>query len=322
MTEARFGFCEPADQYETQNGNSYEIRTGNRVLDLDAEQHGAFFDKRHFQFSHRFAGAPVFQIDRLMRLAQDTAAIRPQDIYYDAGHIEAGTRWNEMPSCEFSVTEAFRRIETADAWIILRRIHLDPDFAPLLNHAMRDIVSAGGPDVSKRVKLSEALVIVTSPRRITAFHIDRECGFLLQLHGSKQVNLFDQNDRDVLPEQEIELFWTRDNTAATYRPHLQSRATVYPLKPGDGVHIPINAPHWVQNGPDISVSLNINFLPSENERGNIYRANYHLRKLGLSPRPPFQSPLVDTLKRPIGALSYHARGTYRAARAALHARRS
>ena len=31
------------------------------------------------------------------------------------------------------------------------------------------------------------------------------------------------------------------------------------LLPGQGVHIPVDAPHWVRNGPVVSVSLNINF---------------------------------------------------------------
>jgi hypothetical protein len=73
----------------------------------------------------------------------------------------------------------------------------------------------------------------------------------------------------------------------------------------------------VQNGAEISVSANINFIESENERGNIYRANYHLRKLGLDPRPPYQSAAVDALKRPIGALSMGTRAAVRGARKVL-----
>ena len=139
--------------------------------------------------------------------------------------------------------------------------------------------------------------------RVTAFHMDRECGFLLQVRGSKEINLFNQGDREVVPESEVEAFWTKDNNAPVYRPHLQDRATIYRLAPGNGVHIPINAPHWIRNGDNVSVSVNINFIAPETERGNIYRANYLLRQLGLNPTPPFRSPLLDRIKSPIGGFS-------------------
>jgi hypothetical protein len=54
----------------------------------------------------------------------------------------------------------------------------------------------------------------------------------------------------------------------------------------------------VQNGPEVSISFSITFR-SESSRGRelIYRANAKLRKLGLSPRPPGQSILLDSTKR-------------------------
>lgn len=291
--------------------------SGTRILGLDPVAHGAQLDRVHFAFDHGLAGDPLFDLERLLHLAQTTAETRPDDIYYDAGQVEAGSRWSDMPPCDFSVADALRRIQTTNAWIILRRANLDCAYAPLLERCMSDVLEAGGAALARRAREREAIVIITSPNRVTAYHMDRECGFLLQIRGSKEIDLYDQNDREVLPEREIELFWTRDNNAPAYRPHLQERATTYRLTPGRGVHIPINAPHWIRNGDNVSISLNINFLPPDSERGNIYRANYHLRQLGLTPTPPFHSPIRDAVKRPLGGLSLFARSAYRRVRTKL-----
>jgi hypothetical protein len=119
---------------------------------------------------------------------------------------------------------------------------------------------------------------------------------LLQIKGTKTIHIFDRADREVLPEEEIERFWTVDNNAPTYKPQFQGRATSYKLRAGNGVHIPVNCPHWVENDDNISVSLNVNVQFKDTLRANTYRANHALRTLGLTPRPPGQSPTVDYLK--------------------------
>jgi hypothetical protein len=139
-------------------------------------------------------------------------------------------------------------------------------------------------------------LFITSPKRITTYHIDRECSLLLQIQGDKQISIFDRNDREVLSEEEIERFWAVDHNAPRYKPELQHHATVYELRPGNGVHIPVNAPHWVQNGNSISISLNVNFQYRDTVRANLYRLNFVLRKMGVRPSPPGISPIKDRVK--------------------------
>ena len=144
-------------------------------------------------------------------------------------------------------------------------------------------------------------IFITSPKRLSSYHIDSECNFLLHLRGRKQISIFSKYDREVLPEEEIERSWTVDTNAAIYKPTLQDHAHVVTLEPGMGVHIPVNAPHWVQNGDEISISVAILYHWWNSDYANLYAANYYLRKLGMRPRPPFRSPVVDALKQPLGA---------------------
>ena len=39
------------------------------------------------------------------------------------------------------------------------------------------------------MKKCDALIFVTSPNRITPYHIDRECNFLMQVSGSKTISI-------------------------------------------------------------------------------------------------------------------------------------
>jgi hypothetical protein len=144
--------------------------------------------------------------------------------------------------------------------------------------------------------VEDIIIFVTSPKRVTAYHIDRECNFLLQIKGTKTMYVFDREDREVLSEEEMELFWSIDNNAATYKPHLQDRAAAYRMTPGVGVHIPVNCPHWLQNDDNVSVSLSVNFQFKDPLRANVYRSNFLLRKLGLKPTPPGISPTLDVIK--------------------------
>src|SRR5262249_24413554 len=151
--------------------------------------------------------------------------------------------------------------------------------------------------------------------RLTTYHIDRECNYLFQVFGEKTISIFDAHDREVLPEVELERFWTVDNNAAVYKEQFQCRAHQYRLVPGTGVHIPINAPHSVQNGPGISVTMAIVFQLPDSHLGNVYRANYYLRKLGLTPAPPGRSNFRDSLKAyMVGASKWAAKQVRRLGR--------
>jgi len=57
------------------------------------------------------------------------------------------------------------------------------------------------------------------------------------------------------------------------------------------------APHWVQNGDEVSVSFSITFrTPASERRQVVYCANADLRRKGLNPRPPGASAFRDLAK--------------------------
>jgi cupin-like protein len=269
------------------------------MIVLDRDLFRERFNRRHFVFRHHLSDHPLFKLPRLIELARSTAAARADDLYYDAGVQDIRQRWGTAPS-SFPVDETIKRIQNAGAWIVLKRAENDPSYAAVLDRCMSDILEVSGRELERKMRRREVIVFITSPNRLTTYHIDSENNFLLQLSGRKDISLFRPEDREVTTEQEIERFYSVDTNSATYKPHLQHHAEVVTMEPGMGVHIPVNAPHWLKNGDNISISVSINYHSYDSERAAIYRTNYYLRRMGLNPTPPFRSPILDQLKRPVG----------------------
>ena len=72
---------------------------------------------------------------------------------------------------------------------------------------------------------------------------------------------------------------------------------MYCLRAGQGVYVPVHAPHWVRNGDAVSISLSITFQTAVGRRAQqVHMANARLRRLGLTPQPPGRRVLVDRAK--------------------------
>lgn len=253
------------------------------------------FDRMPFALRHNILDHPLFSTDRLTELARFLES-RPGEIYVDVGVSQVGQRWDQAGRPAASLGEVIQKLASTDAWIILRKAELDPAYRLLLDQCLGELRALMGGDWGRPTRLDNAIIFMTSPRRLSTYHIDRECNFILQISGEKTLYVFDQNDREVLPEEEIERYWAVDNNAARYRPEYQERAKVFRLRPGVGVHVPVNAPHWIQNDDNVSVTLSVNFQFPDAERAYQYRANHYLRKLGLKPNPPGLYPRRDRLK--------------------------
>jgi hypothetical protein len=267
-----------------------------RWIITDPKAAKANFDRHSFEVSHRLSSHPLFQLPKLLELAERTAKSRPDDLYFDMGEVRPGQRWDQIPEARFSAVEAMRQLESSDAWFIFRHTQRDPGYKELFDLGLREIKEIAGDGVDSQIRQEDIIIFVTSPKRVTPYHIDRECNFLLQISGTKTLHVFDRDDRDILPEEEIERFWAIDNNAPVFRPEYQDRATSYRMRPGNGVHIPVNSPHWVQNDDNISVSLSVNFQFLDSMRANLYRTNYYLRKFGVKPSRPGLHNTRDTAK--------------------------
>lgn len=262
----------------------------------DPAQFAEKFNRISFEVFHNLASHPLFQLPQLIALADRTVKARPSELHYDVGEVRVDQRWDEIAKTVFSPKEALDRIENCGAWFVFASAQKDPQYRVFLDRGLAELKAHMGPKINSQIAVEDIIIFVTSPKRVTTYHIDRECNFLFQIRGTKTLYVFDREDREILSEEEIERFWAADFNAATYKPNLQQRAASYKLVPGRGVHIPVNCPHWLENDDNVSVSLSVNFQFKDSIRANPYRANYLLRKLGIRPTPPGKYPALDSVK--------------------------
>lgn len=251
------------------------------------------FPHEPFVARHPLVGHPAFTLERLV----DLAATLPADsVEYNAGELDVGVFGAETPRNGLSPTETIRRIETCRSWLVLKNVEQDPEFAALLDALLDDL------ERRARLKLHgfgrrEGFVFVSSPGSVTPYHLDPEHNFLLQLRGTKTIHMFDVADRFVMSEAVLDASHVGSGRNLPYAPTYEAHARCFTLTPGDALHFPVNAPHWVQNGDAVSISFSVTFRSAQSERNSQLRiVNHHLRQLGLAPSPVGRRPLVDDLK--------------------------
>ncbi|WP_374307653.1 cupin-like domain-containing protein [Methylocella sp.] len=255
----------------------------------------AAMQRRPFLAKHPLAEHPLFTVEALTRVAE-AAAKRPGDLWADAGDLSLTDKWGSVPEPDMPIPQLIDRIETAGAWIVMKHMEVDPRYQEVLDGYERFAREVAGPELSSRLSSAEMLAFVTSPRRKTPYHFDAEMNFIVQIHGGKDVWVCDPNDRSVTTEREIEEYYGKTISAGTYKKRAEEVAQKFTLLPGDALHVPSHGAHWVQNHDGISVTLSLNMEYSHWRCADIYFANYHLRRLGLSPRAPGRSWAADVAK--------------------------
>ena len=188
--------------------------------------------------------------------------------------------------------DVIRNLDDANAWLTLLNIEADPAYAELMN-MMLDQLEPGMAGRQGKMRNRVGFIFVSSPNSVTPAHFDIEHSLLMQVSGSKRVS-FGHFETEQDRRHEIERYWDGSHgRIEALPPELAS----YHLTPGRGVYIPPVAPHWVHNGPAISLSVTLTYFTAATERENMIEAfNARLRRLHLTPRPPGQSAAADTAK--------------------------
>ncbi len=276
------------------------------ILQVDPETFAAYFDRKPFHVRHTLGSHPLFELPRLMELAR---TLPSPFVEYNAGNLSIGMRPGETPRTGLSAEETVRRISECGSWMVLKRVEQDPAYGALLDRCLDEIARQGGPLVPKMLR-REGFIFLSSPGATTPFHLDPEHNFLLQVRGSKTVSMWDRDDRFVLAEKELETFYSAFvDRNLPWRDVFQTTAWSAGLSPGQGLHFPVAVPHWVKNGPEVSISFSITFRSEDSERRAVlFKANAKLRKLGLTPTPPGESVLLDSTKHAAFAALARLRG--------------
>lgn len=264
------------------------------LLDLDPVEFRQKFNSSAFRIRHSLAGHGLFSLPRLAELAAELPAA---SVEYNAGNVPVDLDPSATPGNGLSPDETVRRIEECQSWLVLKNVERVPAYGELLEACLAE-VRRHSESLMPGMHLPEAFIFVSSAHSVTPFHIDPEHNFLLQIRGSKVMTVFDPRDETVIKPQDLERFFSGAHRNLRFDKSWQSRASQFELKPGDGLHVPVAAPHWVENGDKVSVSFSVTFRSKASKRNaDVWQMNHRLRRLGLNPRPSGASVVGDLVKQ-------------------------
>jgi hypothetical protein len=253
------------------------------------------FPLRPFAIRHRLAGHPLLTLPQIAQLATEL----PRDlIEYNSGNVAISQDPDAIPSIDLDPVEVVKRIETAGAWMVLKRVENSPAYRRLLEDTLLPVARARGCNSLRDAGFEqiEGYIFVSSPNSTTPFHLDSEDNFFVQVHGEKYFTIFDNSDRAIASDDEIERSMTKHRNLK-YDEQLAARGMEFHLFGGDGCYVPYQWPHWVRTAGEHSISLAITWKTREVRRNNdLHFFNSMLRGIGLPQRPPGQQPARDAIK--------------------------
>ena len=192
--------------------------------------------------------------------------------------------------------DVIRDMRNANAWLTLLNVETDPGMAQLMNSNLDQLESGMiARQGNRRGKMRKrvAFVFVSSPNSVTPVHFDIEHSLLMMVSGKKTVSI-GRFESDAVRRHEFDRYWDGSHGRIE---NLPPEVAAYTLTPGRAVYIPPGTPHWVHNGPDISLSVTLTYFTAATVRENrIEDFNSHLRRRHMKPREPGHSAIVDTAK--------------------------
>jgi len=276
---------------------------------------------------HDYHRHPLFQLPELEALAKELSPLK-QCRFVRPGLTQASAfAHDSVPPDGRSIEDVFRRIEEPGSWIALYDVEVIPRYKELLDHILgnvREVISREQGDMFQVT----GFIFISAPPSVTPFHIDRENNFWLMLHGRKVLNVWDHSDRTVVPLESVEDFIVAHSLRKVrLKDEYRSRSHEFDVRAGDGVYFPSTSPHMTRSDPDwtapgdrVAISIGVNFYtPVTRRAAQVHQINRVLRKCGLSPAGPGESPTLDAIKAPIGKVTGIARSSLaRVLRPILH----
>jgi hypothetical protein len=158
----------------------------------------------HFLFSHGLKNHPLFQLPSLIELAG-----RPlgHGAYWSTGPAQVTDRWDVNGGQRHSLVDTITNIGENNSLVIFKKVAQDPVYGALFQELLARVVAVLGEQIRQEIVTGEASIVISSPKRVTSYHMDADCNFLMQVVGNKTLWVYDHNDRALVPHEAREDFY-------------------------------------------------------------------------------------------------------------------
>ena len=265
--------------------------------DSACDAFAAAYPDRTVIFGHRLTTHPLLSRASLAALAERMPA---RNVEYNRGDLPLALLPEQVPANGLSIAETVRTIDTNGSWMALRNVECDPLYAELLDQLLAELE----PAVRRRtgaIYQREAYIFLSSPGSITPFHMDPEHNILLQIEGEKVITIFPPGDKAMVSDEKSEAFHAGGHCNLDWDDSFAAKGVPHRLLPGDAVHVPVKAPHFVRNADRVSIGLSITWRSARSiAEGELHSLNSGLRRRRLP-----MVPIGDRPERQWAALTAH-----------------
>ena len=219
------------------------------LLEADQSAFETLFPNKPFRIRHRLVGDPRLTLRSDPRAGQGL----PRDrIEYNSGKAAVSQDPSTTPLVDLCPEEVIKKIETAGAWMVLKRIEIHPTYKALLDEALLSVARAQGFASNAEAGFSDiqGFLFVSSPRSTTPFHLDSEDNFFVQVHGEKDFNIYDNQDHSIATDEQVEHAITKHRNIK-FEERYEAKGMHNHLLPGEGVFVPYCWPHYVKTSTPI-----------------------------------------------------------------------
>jgi hypothetical protein len=233
---------------------------------------------------------------RSRRLRNSPRGSISAQVEYNRGDLPVGIDPDAVPGNGLDIVETIRSIEQNGSWMVLKFVERDPLYRALLEETLAELRTVVEPVTGTMLKM-EAFLFVSSPGSMTPFHFDPEHNILLQLRGTKVMTVFPADDDSIATGPQHETFHLGGHRNLLWDEAFLAKGTPIALAPGQAVHVPVKAPHFVRNGPEVSISFSITWRSEWSYHEASARGlNALLRRAGFTPAPPARYPAQNHAK--------------------------
>ncbi len=256
-------------------------------------------DKVGYKFRHHLLDHPAMTMNNLAQVAQRL----PEDqVFYSSGKLRKADDFDRAHiehKTGLTLQQTVEDMQNSDSYVMIRSPEVDPSFKELYRELLADVEQVMRKNGDRKPAIDPRLYLfVASPNSLTPFHFDRYSTFLMQFQGTKKVYIYPPWDERVLKRNDLESFIARAGSRPPYHEDFDKYATEFDFGPGETLHIPFVAPHYVKNGAkEVSISLSIIFNTTKtDQQSHALFFNHMLRRRGFNPSGVGQSAMKDRLK--------------------------
>ncbi len=259
---------------------------GTRVLEFEDDFIRNFL-REPARVRHSLVRHPLLRLEAIAELA-DTLPLK----FVERHHAHLPKLMpGGAPEVAGRPSDTVLGIEHNNCWMVLWYLEQVSEYATLLDEILDEVQAYTAREGGMRQR--EAFLFISAPDAVTPVHFDPEHNFLLQIRGTKDMNVCQFPD-PVSAQRELDRYYDGGHRNLEAVP---SEERNFRLAPGDGVYVPTFVPHWVQNHGEVSISLSITFrTPVSRRMERVNQVNARLRKAAISAPPPGVKASADRIK--------------------------